>query len=256
MRKTVIFAFIGIAALWSAAHAGEGERSIQAVFSDANSYYEKGEYAKALEGYRAIMARDAESGNLYYNMGNAYFKLDDLANAILYYERAKRLTPHDADLKSNLEHALSFVEDSAASGGKSSWIEFLQNLTSALNIDQLAVLLWLLLLFAALLFSVKVVFHRHVKRRLVLPIAVTIVTVSFLMVSFLARAYEDQFRRGAVVMAKEAECRFEPFDQSTAYFKVRTGDKVFVLVSRESWSKIRRPDGKMAWIKNDAIQLI
>ncbi len=232
------------------------EKAYEALFYDANSSYEKGEYQKAIDGYNEIAGRGLESGNLYYNVGNAYFKLGELGQAVLYYERAKALIPRDADLKSNLAYAQSLIEESPAVEGKAWWMAFLEGLTSFFDMRALTVLLsaaWSLLM---LLLALYVVRRDRFRKGLAAALAVTGLVLTAGMASFGVRAYEREFLKPAIVLAKEAECRFEPFDTSTVYFKVYAGTKVFVLASKGEWAKVRRSDGKMAWMKSDTVSLI
>ena len=97
----------------------------QALFYQANNLYEEGRYEEAAVAYRQLLEQGYESGNLYFNLGNTYFKMGRTGWAVLYYEKAKRLIPRDADLRANLGYALEGVEE-----GTPSWQrEFYQNLS-------------------------------------------------------------------------------------------------------------------------------
>ena len=89
--------------------AGQG-----AFFDEGNQRYQEGDFDGALERYAQILDDGLESGELYYNIGNTYFKLGELGPAILYYERARRLMPGDGDLLANLELARSLTADEIA----------------------------------------------------------------------------------------------------------------------------------------------
>ena len=75
------------------------------IWEVANAAYNEGRFATAAENYEAILAQGQHSAKVYFNLGNAYFKQDDLAHAILYYHRALRLEPADEDIRHNLEYA-------------------------------------------------------------------------------------------------------------------------------------------------------
>lgn len=68
------------------------------LIEQANKYYDESEYSLAVETYETIINNGFESDKLYYNLGNAYFKLNNLPMAIFYYEKAKKLNPYDADI--------------------------------------------------------------------------------------------------------------------------------------------------------------
>ena len=85
--------------------AQEETANLKRLFYRGNDFYEKGEYAEAAAEYGNILKAGYQSGPLYYNLGNAYFKMGDLGEAVLNYERAKRLIPRDADLNANYRFA-------------------------------------------------------------------------------------------------------------------------------------------------------
>ncbi|MCX5667292.1 MAG: hypothetical protein NTY34_03150, partial [Candidatus Omnitrophica bacterium] len=97
----------------SFANCAEDSQDPRSLFYKANSLYEQREYEKASEEYAKILDIDAESGPLYFNIGNTFFKLGKFGYAILAYKIAQRLMPGDSDLKSNLAYAESLTEDSA-----------------------------------------------------------------------------------------------------------------------------------------------
>ena len=84
------------------------------IFYKGNTLYEQGSYADAISEYSKLLGQDIESGHLFYNMGNAYFKKGELGQAILHYEKAKRLIPRDSDLKLNYKFALSQINADTA----------------------------------------------------------------------------------------------------------------------------------------------
>ena len=77
-------------------------------FVAANKFYEEKDYASAIRLYESIINQGNESAEIYFNLGNAYFKSGDLGYAVLYYIRARRLSPADEDIRHNLEFARRF----------------------------------------------------------------------------------------------------------------------------------------------------
>ena len=98
----------------------------QALFYQANSLYEEGRYEEAAAAYRQLLDHGDDSGSLSFILGNTYFRMGRTGWAVLYYEKAKRLIPRDADLRANLGYALEGVDE-----GTPSWQrEFYQNLVN------------------------------------------------------------------------------------------------------------------------------
>ena len=77
--------------------------NVDSVFVSANNFYEKTDFRNAISDYKKIIDSEISNSILYYNIGNSYFKLNELGYARLYYEKAKLLNPNDVDLIYNLE---------------------------------------------------------------------------------------------------------------------------------------------------------
>jgi tetratricopeptide (TPR) repeat protein len=87
------------AMLWAA------DEEAKQLFKEANQCYQEGKFNEALEHYKKLENLGYQSGALYYNMGNTYYKLGAVGYAILYYEKAAKLIGNDEDLIANFEHA-------------------------------------------------------------------------------------------------------------------------------------------------------
>jgi len=109
MKKIVLTAAALFLLTGFSSASDEAKREPNQLFYKGNSFYEKRDYAKAVESYLAASDLGVMSGHLYYNTGNGFFKLEKIGYAILYYEKAKRIMPGDSDLKSNLDFAKSMV---------------------------------------------------------------------------------------------------------------------------------------------------
>ena len=105
------------------------------LYKQANQLYEKKEYPKAAEVYE-IIASKVRNGNVYYNLGNTYFKLGQRGKAILYYERARQLMPRDKDIRGNLRYAISLNKDKQ-------FAPFNSILNNLITINELTVLVFL-----------------------------------------------------------------------------------------------------------------
>ena len=100
--STLIFSFIISFSLFANADN---------TFEQANNLYNDGEYKQAIKLYDSLINSNITSSNIYYNIGNSYFKLDDIPNAILYYEKAKKIEPNNLDIIYNIELANTHIAD-------------------------------------------------------------------------------------------------------------------------------------------------
>ena len=133
--------FILVPCLCSSFAQEAAEKTPGAIFYQANIYYQEGKFDAAIKSYEKLIDLGLESGNIYYNLGNSYFKKGELGLAVLNYERAKVLMPNDSDLRSNYDFALQALNlEPQLSGG---WFErMVYRLFQAQTIDSLTILLF------------------------------------------------------------------------------------------------------------------
>lgn len=226
------------------------------LFVSANEHYQKQEYEKALGQYRAILDAGFESGRLYYNIGNCYFKLGKTGYAILYYEKALRLMPQDGDLRLNLAYARSSAgvsdsprqEPNPLADAVSAPFRELSLGTTAV----VALVLYMVLAFVGAAFILNPVLA---KKGYLFPAAAAILAIAG-FAAFGAKFYSEELRKHGIVTARQAECRYEPIDKSTVYYKLQEGDRVDILKTRNGWRRIKRHDGKIAWVEEAALDEI
>ena len=90
-------------------------QNLTTLFDEGNSFYNNGNYEQAIEKYSSIIKSGYESSELYYNLGNSYYKLNDIANSIFYFEKSLLLDPNNLESKNNLSFANNMTIDSIRS---------------------------------------------------------------------------------------------------------------------------------------------
>ena len=256
MKKCILALMLSlIYSALSFAADGKGDKANK-FFYTANTYYEKGDYARAVEDYIRILDSGIESGNLYYNIGNSFLKLGKIGYAVLCYEKARRYIPGDSDLKSNLDYAKSFVEKAALEAERG--IFFAPAIKAPFrmfNLNTITVTA-LLLYLVAVIFSLLKITMSSISRK-IRPIYLIALLGFFLNVLvFALRYYDEELIKHGIVVQKEAECKYEPIEKSTTYYKINEGQDVGVLKTRNGWRQIRRHDGRVAWVKKEAVEEI
>jgi hypothetical protein len=217
--------------------------------------YDEGNYDSAVALYSQVVNANFESKNLYYNLGNAHFKNNDLAAAIYYYERAKKLAPNDADIAFNLSMANSQIVDKLEERPVPILSQAYMGVSSLFTANQWA---WLSLLFFVLLVAGVSIFlltpAQAIKRLSFFGAA------SFLMcfvITFIVAAVVKNgvaSRTNAIVFGSTINVKAEPKISAADLFVIHEGTKVKVLDNSADWSRIALPDGNEGWVPNEEIK--
>lgn len=224
-----------------------------ALFYQAGNSYEKGDYQTAAQLYNTLIKKGYESGPLYFNLANTYYKLGRKGEAILFYEKAKQLMPGDADLRSNLEFALRSVDE-----GHPGWQrDFYESLVSLSSLENLMILssslFFIVALFLSLILLFPMGFQEQTSGKLKSWCLTTLIGIATLFVFSLSLTIItglDHQNQKAVAVRSGGEVKFEPNLQSTTYYPLSEGSRVRILEEKQGWKLIQRRDGKLGWIEN------
>jgi len=221
------------------------------LFFSSNQAYRQGRFQEAIDGYSQLIRSGHKDGNLYYNLGNAYFRMDQLGRAILNYERAHLLMPGDADLNFNLSYARDKTQDAVPES---------QDLVSMtffwLKDLSLAKLLWgflvlNLLFWTALLIRLFSRFEWTYYASLISLILWIIAGISFGL-----KWHELNTDDRAVILKQEVNILAGPDIRDTVLFKLHAGTIVHYERSEDGWSLVRLPDKKRGWVKAGAVETV
>ncbi|RMG82652.1 MAG: tetratricopeptide repeat protein [Bacteroidetes bacterium] len=229
------------------------EQNYYELFEQANELYKQEKYQEALEKYQAITAADFASAELYYNIGNAYFKLNKIPHAILFYEKALKLKPNDSDIKFNLEIARKQTVDKINAIPPLITTQIYNAVLNLFSSDGWA---WLSILCA---FAAAVLFMIYYAKKIqpLLLVSTVVLAFSLLFVYFSVEQKNRILHSGeAIVFTPTVTVKSEPKLNSTDLFVIHSGLKVKILEEHEDWSKIALEDGNVGWIKNTDYQEI
>lgn len=225
--------------------------------AEGDSAYIQNDYAEAVQIYETLLKK-GESAEIYYNLGNAYYKMNDIAKAILNYERALLLQPGNADIRANLEIARAKTVDKVNSIPEIffvSWIHSLIDNNSADGWAKWAVVWFLLfLIMLALFFLSKKVLWKKV------GFASSLLFV-FLCVlcNVFAKQQKNELteRNYAIVLTPSITVRSTPSESGTSLFVLHEGRKIQIKDNTmQDWKEIKLEDGKVGWVPTSAIEVI
>lgn len=227
------------------------------LFNEANLRYKEKNYAEAIALYDSVIALQYASAELYYNLGNAHFKLGHLAPAILNYERAKKLSPGDADIEFNLRLANLRVVDRIEPLPELTLVKWFKNFIGNRSSDSWAyaavAFIWLTLALGA----VFIFANALLLKRLSFFAGLLTLLLSFMLAAVAYHQYSrERVSREAILFAKNAYVKSAPDHQSADLFILREGVKVLLLETDEDWQKIQLADGKVGWVKKETLAAI
>ncbi|MEA3286829.1 MAG: tetratricopeptide repeat protein [Candidatus Marinimicrobia bacterium] len=223
------------------------------IMLSGNQYYEQGDFDQAIEAYETILKSDGATAALYYNLGNAYFNQKDYGKAILYFEKARILSPRDADILHNLKFSKLFLKDRFDLPEPMPLVAWFDEIRQSLALAELQFweTTWFILLILGIayfrLFGVE-----RGNRSMLLP--VVLVGILFVLTSGWlwnrAVSLDDQH---AILLVKEARIASAPLVSSSTLFVIHEGTSAEILSATDSWYEIRLADGKTGWVVHEAV---
>lgn len=226
--------------------------------AQADSAYINNDFAGAAELYEGILANKGESGDIYYNLGNSYYKMDNIAKAVLNYERALLLNPADSDIRFNLELAQSKTVDKVPPISEVffiSWIKALINSMGEKGWSQIAILAFLLSLsgLALYFFGKKIGLKKIGFLSAIFLLFISIVTNSFASI----QKADLQSHNNAIIMAPSVTVKSTPNEEGTELFILHEGRKVTIKDNTmKDWKEIQLEDGNAGWVPASVIEII
>lgn len=219
------------------------------AFLAANKAYNAGHYEQAAQQYEAIVADGVESAALYYNLGDAYFRMGELGRSVLNFERARRLNPGDKDIRENLEFVYSKTEDQIQPLPQFfvvRWWNAVNSLTSTHGWANVTLVALLLACASAAVFFLS---REYLWRKGSFVASVCFGVILVLAVANTASAgHKATTRQEAVVTAPMVEVKSSPDRGSVDKFVLHEGTKVQISDHVDNWIRIKIADGNRGWV--------
>ena len=235
-----------------------GGTSAKAVTkNNADTEYQKGNYQQAIRDYEEIL-KNGESAEIYFNLGNAYYRTDNITKAVLNYERARLLSPGDDDINFNLQFARSKTIDKITPESEMFFVTWYKSLVNFTSVDNwaktgilcivMALLLVLLYLFGPQLMLRKIGFFGG--------LAFFVIFLLSNLFAFQQKQALDN-RTGAIIMTPSVNIKKTPAKNSADQFVLHEGTRVDIIdKGMTDWRCIRVGDGREGWIETKAIEEI
>lgn len=252
VRKAILAGFISFFLFTISAYS-----QIDELMQSANNAYQKGSYELSIEKYNQLIEQGYQGLSLYYNLGNAYYRVGKIGKAILYYEKALKIKSSDKDVAHNLELAKLNTKDKVDTLPQFFLFDIWE---SALNIFSLTG--WSLLVYIffilVLFFGLFYFFAKELTRqRIYFYSAVAFVVLFLISAALLAVKFNKEMNiKEGIITDTSINVLVSPDPDSASGFIIHEGLKIRVLDKLNDWVKIQLADGKVGWIPQKSFGVI
>ena len=231
--------------------------SLSDNFEKANKAYEKQDYQMAIDNYSKVLNAGYESAYLYYNLGNSYFKSNNIANAIYFFEKAKRLNPSYEDIDFNLQVAKNKTIDKIDALPQLfviNWWNGFSNLFSSNAWSGISIIFFLLTLISIGLY----LFSNSIRKRKWF-FSGALILLFFTSLSFLFARHQHQValnKNEAIIFTPVVNVKSSPDTKATDIFIIHEGTKVIIMDNVGDWFEIKLSNGSKGWVEKNVLQIL
>jgi tetratricopeptide (TPR) repeat protein len=229
----------------------------QVIIAKANKAYTESYFANAVELYKKVIHSGYESPELYYNLGNSYFKLNEIPSAILYYEKARKLDPGNEDVNYNLAVANSKISDKIEPIPELFYKRWFRSLRELMSMDK-----WAKIGIITMIIALVSGFLYFVSNRMMLRKAGFWSGVCFLICALfcLFLAYQNfsilHNNKEAIILSPTVTIKSSPDEKSIDLFVLHEGTKVRVIDTIGNWFEIKIANGSVGWLPSSTVEKI
>ncbi len=245
LAKTVVLSLF----LVSPASAAMPQNIAISEFVKANQEYRDGKFIEASKSYEAIMVGGLESGPVYYNLANSYFKAGQAGKALLNYERARKLMPRDRDLQANEKFVLNSLPERTTQN-LNFWDKMWDQHIHFYTLNEMIMIVLVIVLLFVFIFILGLYLNWS-SSQMVWIRGVLVVLFLIYGTGLWVKVEAD---RDVNIIVRATSARFEPNEKATVYFDLSNGQRVRAREEEGDWQKIERPDGKLGWIPKNSLE--
>ena len=231
--------------------------NVNELMQKGNEYYKNNQFQLAIDEYNKLVNEGYEGASLYYNLGNAHYRLGNVGYAILYYEKALKLSPSDEDAKHNLAIAKLNIKDKVDELPQFFIFNIWEGLLASFSVSGWTMIVYIIFILL-LLAVIGYFFSRSVtQQRISFFMGVGLLVLLFSSISLLAVKMNKEFNiNNGVIVENVVTVKSSPDSSSKDEFVIHEGLKVRLEDKVDEWVKIRLADGKIGWIEEISIQII
>lgn len=223
----------------------------------ANKAYTKEKYSDAINLYNKVLDKGLESFELYYNIGNCYFRMANYPMAILNYEKAKKLNPADDDIDFNLKIANTKIVDKIDPIPQLFFVKWWILFTNLFSYDNWAVIAIVSISFFFMFLFLYLASKSYKTKKFSFWVSVLFLIIALLSLNYSYKQYSNIYSKDtAIIFAPNVTVKSSPDEKGTDKFVIHEGTKVTILDELNNWVKIKIANGSNGWIEKQTFELI
>tara|TARA_B100000315_G_scaffold13305_1_gene12536 strand:- start:11300 stop:12061 length:762 start_codon:yes stop_codon:yes gene_type:complete len=229
---------------------------LDSIYTKANDFYSRQEYVQAANIYQHILRQNFIHKNLYHNLGNTYYQLGRLGDAIWAYEKGLQFSPGDRDLKYNLKVANARILDRIEFPGEFFLFKWYGALKNNFHFQQWLAMVTLLFFLLSLIYAAVKWTGNNLSVGLRKMLTFMGLLTGLMVVLSVDTYFEITGNSEGIIVVEEAYVFSSPFELSTHIFEIHEGTKAKITSQQQEWLEIEIIGGKKGWILNENIRLL
>lgn len=231
--------------------------SAKTLFEVANNHYSKGKFSQSIAIYDSLINQNMESSAIYYNLGNAWYKMENIPMAIYYYEKAKKIEPNNSDIIYNLELANTQIADRIEAVPefflKSWWKTILYTFNEG---EWMKINIGLFLLSLAFII-IYITSRKPGTKKLSLSLTLSLLSLFFISGIIGYRSYKIKTTHNtAIIFTPTVNVKSAPDEKSSTIFILHQGTKVSLMDETSEWQKVKIANGSKGWLLKTNLKTI
>ena len=225
-------------------------------FNEANNYYNDSKYLESIKIYESILAGGWESSNLYYNLGNSYFRQNQIGQSVWAYNKALKMDPRNKDLIKNISIAEARIKDRVILPDEFYFVKIYGKFKSRYILKEWLLIGGVIVLFTVVSFLISE-FYIINNLKIVRVVKILILLTVMVHIVILDKFFDDNDDKLGIIIDNQVNAYSGPFyGDNSILFNINEGTEVMIKQNQKNWIEIILLDGKRAWITSNKIRLL
>lgn len=249
MKKILVLVVLAVQFLYS--------QDYLQILNNANHYYQQKDFASAIKEYQKIINDGYIGSSIFYNLGNCYYRIGEIGEAILYYEKALKLNSNDEDIRHNLQFVNLKTIDKVEPLPKFFLFNWWESLLEIFTVNGWTIFNFIIYLLLIISLSFFILSKKISQRKVSLYSSLSLFIILLFCIVILISKYNiENNRKEGIVVENVVNVKTAPDFNSTDTFIIHEGLKVRIEDVVDKWYRIKLPDGKVGWIPQNTIGII